>query len=265
MPILDPLRGNVYESGALIQKCDECQWAQRGHKAEVAAALADRVTFDLSHRNGSVFGDMRIGEDRAVDIIKWVVDAFKARARIDWLGGDISIEELAALAKVSEKTLRMAANPKNEVALRTKKNGHRTFITTEDAMDWLARRPDFVPTRNPKQAFPAELHIGGGPTQLKVFMADLIGRNPGLHVAASESGMTVTAYAALHAGELGAPNVSLEPDVLARFAAKAGIERATVFVRWVLDLQYRERVSRLEAAYKRQVMTLAPASEGDSP
>ena len=36
MPILDPLRGNVYESGALIQKCDECQWAQRGHKAELA-------------------------------------------------------------------------------------------------------------------------------------------------------------------------------------------------------------------------------------
>lgn len=35
MPILDPLRGPYYESGGLIQKCDECHWAQKGHKAEL--------------------------------------------------------------------------------------------------------------------------------------------------------------------------------------------------------------------------------------
>jgi hypothetical protein len=35
MPILDPLRSPIYESGGLIQQCDHCRWAQRGHKVEL--------------------------------------------------------------------------------------------------------------------------------------------------------------------------------------------------------------------------------------
>lgn len=36
MPIPDPLRDRSYASGALIQQCDACHWAQRGHQAEFA-------------------------------------------------------------------------------------------------------------------------------------------------------------------------------------------------------------------------------------
>ena len=35
MPIIDPLSSPPYESGSLIQQCDTCEWAQRGHSAEI--------------------------------------------------------------------------------------------------------------------------------------------------------------------------------------------------------------------------------------
>lgn len=35
MPITDPLRTPIYESGGLIQQCDACGWAQRGHGCEL--------------------------------------------------------------------------------------------------------------------------------------------------------------------------------------------------------------------------------------
>lgn len=35
MPIADPLRSPIYESGALVQQCNECLWAQRGHRCEL--------------------------------------------------------------------------------------------------------------------------------------------------------------------------------------------------------------------------------------
>ena len=35
MPILDPLRSPIYENGTLLQTCDACAWAQRGHRSEL--------------------------------------------------------------------------------------------------------------------------------------------------------------------------------------------------------------------------------------
>ena len=35
MPIIDPLRNPFYESGGLVQQCQACEWAQRGHKIEI--------------------------------------------------------------------------------------------------------------------------------------------------------------------------------------------------------------------------------------
>lgn len=58
----------------------------------------------------------------------------------------VSLPELAALARVSEKTIRMAANPKNPGALKTTKQGNRTVVEPGDALAWLTRRPDYRPT-----------------------------------------------------------------------------------------------------------------------
>lgn len=40
MPIPDPLRSVLYESGGLVQACPDCDWAQRGHKAEMSRCPA---------------------------------------------------------------------------------------------------------------------------------------------------------------------------------------------------------------------------------
>ena len=58
----------------------------------------------------------------------------------------VSLPELAALARVSDKTIRMAANPKNPAALKTSKNGTRTVVEADDALAWLSRRADYRPT-----------------------------------------------------------------------------------------------------------------------
>lgn len=58
----------------------------------------------------------------------------------------VSLPDLAALARVSEKTIRMAANPKNPGALKTTKQGNRTVVEADDALAWLSKRSDFRPT-----------------------------------------------------------------------------------------------------------------------
>lgn len=259
---MESLAAYAWEGDNANRQHPEDSWGEVHMLGQAVAALGGRVEFDNSHRNFSVFGDVHIGEDRAVDIVRWVVDAYKARARIDWLGGDISIEELAALAKVTEKTLRMAANPKNEGALKITKRGHRTVITVDDAMEWLARRPDFVPTRNPAQELSPELHIGGSATQLANYLAGLGASQPALRDMAIEAGISEAAWDALAAGEFGEQLVTPEPEVLVRFATKAGIDQPNAFARWVLDLHYRVQLGRIESNYRRLVTALGPVNEG---
>lgn len=86
-----------------------------------------------------------VSEDSS-KVLREVLEAAQTRLAID-LGDDITIPMLAALAGVAEKTLRMAANPNNDRALKTFKNGTSTFIKSKDALEWLGRRSDFKPTR----------------------------------------------------------------------------------------------------------------------
>ena len=62
-------------------------------------------------------------------------------------GESIRVEDLAALAGIAEKTVRMATNPKSSNPLQVTKQGHWTLITASDALAWLERRGDFKPTR----------------------------------------------------------------------------------------------------------------------
>lgn len=76
-----------------------------------------------------------------------VIHAVLGRQALDDASGELTIEQVAALARVSEKTVRMAANPSQPQALRTKKAGHRTQVASIDALEWLSRRRDFNRTR----------------------------------------------------------------------------------------------------------------------
>lgn len=84
--------------------------------------------------------------DDSAKVLREVLEAAQTRLAID-LGNNITIPMLAALAGVAEKTLRMAANPNNDRALKTFKEGASTFIKSEDALEWLGRRSDYKPTR----------------------------------------------------------------------------------------------------------------------
>jgi hypothetical protein len=232
---------------------------------QVVEAMADKVLFETDR--GGWFGAASplIGENKATDIVRWAVYGYIARARIDWLGGDITVEQLAALARVSEKTLRMAANPKNEGALRITKRRHRTVVTTDDAMEWLARRPDFIPTQRTKLYPSSELDIGGTASQFKGYIEALERLKPSLRKAASDSGLSDARIAALLAGDPSAKTFAFEPDELLRFAHAAEIDQPTTFARWVLELQHRERISQMEADFRHQVLRLSSAgARGDA-
>lgn len=84
----------------------------------------------------------------SAETLETVISAATARRSLDAAQlGAITVTTLAALAGVSEKTIRMAANPKNERPLRTSKNGAFTFIEPLAAREWLEQRADFRPTR----------------------------------------------------------------------------------------------------------------------
>ncbi|MEZ5456832.1 MAG: helix-turn-helix domain-containing protein [Lysobacteraceae bacterium] len=233
---------------------------------QVVEAMAEKVVFDTDR--GGWFGTASplIGDNKATDIVKWVVAGYIARARIDWLGGDITIEELAALARVSEKTLRMAANPKNDGALKISKRSHRTVITVDDAMEWLARRPDFMPTRNDNLSTQRDIHMGGTASQFRKYIVYLNSSSPDIREAAKKSGLSDERITVLLEGEISSKNFDFEPDELLRVAGAMGIETPNSFARWVLELQHQERVGRMEASLRQQVLRLsASEAHGNAP
>jgi hypothetical protein len=84
-------------------------------------------------------------EDRA--LLQTAITAAVARYAL-LQGDDLSIDQLAALARVAEKTVRMAANPKLENALKTEAGpANRTYVKAGAALEWLRRRKDFRETR----------------------------------------------------------------------------------------------------------------------
>lgn len=80
------------------------------------------------------------------DLVRRIVNASHARHDIDE-GESVSIERLAALAGVTERTIRAATNPKHPNAVPITKDGHWTFIEAPHALKWLSQRKDFVPTQ----------------------------------------------------------------------------------------------------------------------
>ena len=76
-------------------------------------------------------------------------------------GGQLTIEELAALAGIAEKTLRSFTNPRSSNPLVITKLGHWTVIDGPDALNWLSKRADWKPTNNQEPPKSAGLENGG--------------------------------------------------------------------------------------------------------
>ncbi len=90
-------------------------------------------------------GDPLVSRD-TVELIDRITNAAHARYNLDE-GEAVTIEWLAALARVSERTIRSATNSKSPNAMPITKDGHWTFIEAPHALEWLSGRSDFKPTQ----------------------------------------------------------------------------------------------------------------------
>ena len=81
---------------------------------------------------------------RAIHIVKQVTEAASARYFLGDEVGNVTLSALAALAGISEKTIRASTNPKHPNPIKIEKNGHWTLVNANDAYAWLDRRGDFI-------------------------------------------------------------------------------------------------------------------------
>ncbi len=226
---------------------------------EVVAATRSNVFSVVGEWNpNDVIGERRVDGHRAIDVLHMGLSAFLARMAVDDGVGLITIEDLAALARVSDKTVRMAANPKNEGALRTYKDGKRTYIKPEDAREWLARRPDFKPTKGLDQGASVAGRMTGGVTNLREFL---------LHASRRVGGMDALGEKLREAGLLADQSTSPGIDVgeidvgaLLRLADYLGLDSPAAFARWVVDIAHGARLERAAEEHRRHVAMLAPRS-----
>ena len=159
----------------------------------------------------------------AVGFINRLVNAAHARKAIDD-GGQVTIEWLAALAKVSERTIRSATNASNPNAMPIIKEGHWTFIEAAHALQWLSRRNDFVPTQA------ADNSPRFGDLQRALQLGDVWqkwrqSRNltiDELSAGLGWSGEQTTLYARIEAGSLGDDSLTLSPRFWRELAVHLG-------------------------------------------
>lgn len=90
-------------------------------------------------------GETLVSQDTR-QYIHRVASAANARHNID-NDGQVTIEWLAALANVSERTVRAATSSSNPNGMPIVKDGHWTFIEGAHALRWLSQRKDFIPTQ----------------------------------------------------------------------------------------------------------------------
>ncbi|EIL97313.1 helix-turn-helix domain-containing protein [Rhodanobacter thiooxydans] len=159
----------------------------------------------------------------AIGFINRLVNAAHARKAIDD-GGRVTIEWLAALANVSERTIRSATNASNPNAMPIIKEGHWTFIDASHALQWISRRNDFAPTQVPNN----------GPRSSELHRALQLGEvwqkwreNQNLTIddlaaALGWSGKQVALYARIESGNLGDDSLVLSPQFWRELAVHLG-------------------------------------------
>lgn len=79
------------------------------------------------------------------------LEGFERFANLDHPKGyyleDLSLREVALLARMEEASVRNAANPNRPNPLKTYSEGGRTYVSPKDAKEWLKARGRYVPIR----------------------------------------------------------------------------------------------------------------------
>lgn len=81
---------------------------------------------------------------------RWILDEGSGIATNeagDWTRqGVLTLNDVALLGNMDEKSTRNAANPKHKDHLKTFSHGARTYVDVQDARTWLQQRRGFTPT-----------------------------------------------------------------------------------------------------------------------
>lgn len=161
-----------------------------------------------------------------------VLTAAQTRLAIE-LESLINVPMLAALARVSEKTIRMASNPNNDRPLKTVKDGSATFIRSEDALEWLGRRSDFKPTRYhvSAESRPRPVTFPALAEHLRAVRTERGLTVEALSEALGWSDDTLAAYRALETAKAPVDLAALQPRHLAQVAKHLEIYEPLEFAR----------------------------------
>lgn len=194
-------------------------------------------------------GSMLFGDEQKLALNR-IINAAHARKHLDE-GHELTIEWLAALAGVAEKTIRAATSRSAANPIPVDNRKHRAWIKAADALAWLSRRPDFKPTRfradGPGQPLindPATLaetckswlqHAGMSPDSLE---AELDWATP-----------TADALRAIIHRKPEAAFEALSPALLKQFSARTGMPQPDEFARQayrLLAITHAESLARSE-------------------
>lgn len=134
---------------AVTERLAEYAWG--GYAFQSENALIDALhelssAEELCGANFMLPGGDELFSDGAKTALRQLSSAAHARMSLD-SGESIDIKALAALARVAEKTVRMATHSTRPGAMRVRKEGHWASIDAAEALAWLGRRSDFHPTR----------------------------------------------------------------------------------------------------------------------
>lgn len=148
------------------------------------------------------FGDGLVAQETR-DLVRRITNASHARRYIDE-GESVSIEWLAALAGVTERTIRAATNPRHPNAIPITKDGHWTYIEAAQALKWLSQRKDFVPTQGTDNR-PRTAVLAGSITVGEAWRNWREGRDIGIDTLAKQLGWSAGQIASYESVETGAP------------------------------------------------------------
>lgn len=199
---------------------DDPNWIEeRLHEASVPVELLRGNLVDATG------GDLMTKD--AVGFINRLVNAAHARKTIDE-GGQVTIEWLAALANVSERTIRSATNASNPNAMPIIKDGHWTLIDAAHALQWLSRRNDFVPTQaadNRPRSVVLQRAVQPGDAWQK-WRQSLNLTIEDLATALGWSAEQAAVYTQIEAGTPGDDSLTLSPRFWRELAAHLGSEES---------------------------------------
>lgn len=152
---------SLYDYAFLGIKSKHPQLQFLGTEYPIDGPMADTEMFLLGIEISNLYMDLYYQEVCVRPPIKAVRTVQAAVARHVLSGGEryttpvdlgfahdsLSFHDIALLADMDEKSVRNAANPKHKEPLVTTVSGRRTWITRENALNWLSKRRGFVPSQ----------------------------------------------------------------------------------------------------------------------